>query len=72
MNNTDTKEVERNTNIIAAFTGGDPEQMQKDIDGLGAQDFFASIETLAYPEEVVQKIKDLDELLKITEDFEKK
>jgi hypothetical protein len=72
MNNTDTKEVERNTNIIAAFTGGDPEQMQKDIDELGAQDFFASIETLAYPEEVVRKIKNLAEFLNITKEPEKK
>ncbi|MEI8200502.1 MAG: hypothetical protein WCG21_10590 [Eubacteriales bacterium] len=72
MNNADTKEVERNTDIIAAFTGGDPEQMQKDIDGLGAQGLIKSIESLAYPEEVVQKIKELDEFLKITKDSEKK
>jgi|GEM_PF-3127232 len=72
MNNVETKEVERNTDILAAFTGGDSEQMQKDIDGLGAQGLLASVEALAYPKEVVQKIKELDELLKITEDSEKK
>jgi len=72
MYNSETKEVERNTDILAAFTGGDPEQMQMDIDGLGAQGLITSIESLAYPKEVVQKIKDLDELLKITEDSEKK
>ena len=72
MNNADTKEVERNTDIIAAFTGGDPEQMQKDIDDLGAQGFFTKIETLAYPEEVVQKIKDLAEFLNTTKEPEKK
>lgn len=72
MNNMDTKGMERITILLDELTGGDPAQMQKDIDDLGAEGFFTKIETLAYPEEVVQKIKDLTEFLNTTKESEKK
>ena len=71
MNNTDTKEAEKIIILLAELTGGDPAQLKKNIDDLGAQDFFANIEILAYPKEVIQKIKDLAEFLNTAEGSEK-